>query len=268
MARSARRPEPRRRRRGLAAAAGAAVLANPIAVGGTTAFLVAFSFVSANALWYQPHKHPNALLYGPPPAEQDAPEPRQTSIRIEREADLERAAERAAEGAARPAGDARLAAVQAELAARGLYDGPVDGLDGPRTRAAIGEWRRLRGLAEGGVDAALAASLGLDAAQPGTQAKAGGSALSVEELIAAPVPTPRADATTTASVAAAPPDPLITQIQAGLKAFGNAGIELDGVAGPETRAAIREFQTLFGLPVTGEPDEALLAKMREVGLTN
>ena len=34
------------------------------------------------------------------------------------------------------------------------------------------------------------------------------------------------------------------------------------------RAAIREFQSLFGLPVTGEPDEKLYAKMREIGLTN
>ena len=50
--------------------------------------------------------------------------------------------------------------------------------------------------------------------------------------------------------------------------FGNDGIELDGVVGSRTRAAIKEFQTLFGLPVTGEPDEALYAKMRETGLTN
>jgi peptidoglycan hydrolase-like protein with peptidoglycan-binding domain len=60
----------------------------------------------------------------------------------------------------------------------------------------------------------------------------------------------------------------IVRIQAGLKAFGNDGIELDGVVGARTRSAIREFQSLFGLPLTGEPDEALYAKMREIGLTN
>jgi peptidoglycan hydrolase-like protein with peptidoglycan-binding domain len=53
-----------------------------------------------------------------------------------------------------------------------------------------------------------------------------------------------------------------------LKAFGNDGMEVDGVMGSKTKSAIREFQSLFGLPVTGEPDEALYAKMREIGLTN
>ena len=63
-------------------------------------------------------------------------------------------------------------------------------------------------------------------------------------------------------------DARIVKIQAGLKAFGNDGIQLDGVVGAQTSAAIREFQSLFGLPVTGAPDEAVYAKMREIGLTN
>ena len=40
------------------------------------------------------------------------------------------------------------------------------------------------------------------------------------------------------------------------------------MVGARTKAAIREFQSLFGLPETGEPDEAVYAKMREIGLTN
>ena len=35
---------------------------NPTLVGGSTAFLVALSFVSANALWYQPHAHSGAFF--------------------------------------------------------------------------------------------------------------------------------------------------------------------------------------------------------------
>ena len=35
---------------------------NPTLVGGATAFLVALSFVSANALWYQPHAHSGAFF--------------------------------------------------------------------------------------------------------------------------------------------------------------------------------------------------------------
>src|SRR5690606_10525323 len=91
---------------------------------------------------------------------------------------------------------------------------------------------------------------------------------------APPPPTPRpaevAEQERPVQVASTEPvnDPLIERIQAGLKAFGNDGIEVDGIVGEDTRAAIREFQSLFGLEVTGEPDAALLAKMREIGLTN
>jgi peptidoglycan hydrolase-like protein with peptidoglycan-binding domain len=52
-----------------------------------------------------------------------------------------------------------------------------------------------------------------------------------------------------------------------LKAFGQDGIEVDGIPGARTKNAIREFQSIFGLPVTGEPDQALYDKMREIGLT-
>lgn len=62
--------------------------------------------------------------------------------------------------------------------------------------------------------------------------------------------------------------PAIVRVQAGLRAFGNEAIEIDGMVGERTRAAIREFQSLFGLPVTGQPDAALLAKMTEIGLVN
>ena len=48
-------------------------------------------------------------------------------------------------------------------------------------------------------------------------------------------------------------------------AFGNEGIDVDGMMGTKTRNAIREFQSIFGLPVTGEPDEKLYRKMRELG---
>jgi peptidoglycan hydrolase-like protein with peptidoglycan-binding domain len=72
------------------------------------------------------------------------------------------------------------------------------------------------------------------------------------------VPAPRA----------ALPAERIIRIQAGLKAFGNDAIEIDGVIGAQTKAAIHEFQALFGLPETGEADEAVYAKMKEIGLTN
>ena len=86
-----------------------------------------------------------------------------------------------------------------------------------------------------------------------------------------PVPAPRQDVV--ASIGSNEPGAALDQtqivkIQAGLRAFGNEGIEIDGVMGERTRSAVREFQTLFGLPVTGQPDARLLEKMTEIGLTN
>ncbi|TIM71233.1 MAG: peptidoglycan-binding protein, partial [Mesorhizobium sp.] len=90
-----------------------------------------------------------------------------------------------------------------------------------------------------------------------------------------PHPAPRPDDMAAIPVSASPadasaqaPDARIIKIQAGLKAFGNDDMQLDGVVGARTKAAIREFQSLFGLPETGEPDEVVYVKMREIGLTN
>ena len=89
----------------------------------------------------------------------------------------------------------------------------------------------------------------------------------------APQPSASPSATTAAPEAELrtvplPADRQIMKLQAGLRAFGNDDMEVDGILGARTRAAINEFQALFGLPETGEPDEAVYAKMREIGLTN
>ncbi len=43
---------------GVARGLGRAVLNHPLPIAGATSFVVAFSFVAANAVWYQPHAHP------------------------------------------------------------------------------------------------------------------------------------------------------------------------------------------------------------------
>ena len=55
-------------------------------------------------------------------------------------------------------------------------------------------------------------------------------------------------------------------MQAGLKAFGNDMVPVNGQPGKATESAIREFQKLFNMRQTGEIDSALIAKMREIGL--
>ena len=255
---------------------GSAIARNPMIAGGSTAFLVAMAFVTANAVWYQPHQHPGAFFATRAPAEASTPlpypEPRpepqpqvnDTTILIEREAT-----------ASVPAADPQVRTVQEILRDLKLYPGTIDGLAGPQTTKAIQAYQQLVGLEPSGkIDAALLRQLGAaGTAQQRSQPRSG-EALP-EAFVSAdpdvpPLPRPRPDgaAAEATQLAVHESDPHVVRVQAGLKAFGNDGIELDGVVGPKTRNAIREFQSLFGLPETGEPDAAVYAKMREIGLTD
>ncbi len=276
MTRYAKPPSPRGRRggwlRSAISSAGAGVARNPVAVGGTTAFLVSLAFISANAVFYQPQVHPSAFLStrvlasGLARAELPAEATPRPAPREERAAAPEQeqsSAEPAPESTGsvpEAGGDATVRAVQSVLSDLSLYRGPIDGLPGPQTSAAITTYRRIVGLEPNGdIDAALLQQLGL--AGSATQAKA--STASESRPQATQVSTGEVQ---TASVEAG--DALVRRVQAGLKAFGNDAVETDGVMGTRTREALREFQSLFGLPVTGEPDEASVAKMREIGLIN
>ena len=261
---------------------GGAILARPALVGGTTAFLVATAFVSANALWYQPYQHTSAffttraLIQHESPAAAPKPQPRPAAARTDtRPAAQQPAAQTGPETTSSlPAGDPQVALVQQILKKLELYEGEVDGLAGPQTSGAVEHYQRLVGMTPNGhVDEALLRQLGIGA-QAAETAPAAEAAKPVVEKVAVtipsnvPVPQPRQ--TGDGKVVQAgykEPDPTIVRIQAGLKAFGNDGMELDGVVGARTRGAIKEFQSLFGLKVTGEPDAAVYAKMREIGLT-
>jgi peptidoglycan hydrolase-like protein with peptidoglycan-binding domain len=239
-----------------AAAVGATIARNPVMVGGVTAFIVALSYVSANALWYQPHFHSGAFFatrannyVGPPD-----PDASETTIKIERQSEV---------AVPKPKPDPLVEQVQAILQSMNLYSGDVDGIDGPNTRKAIEAYRKTMGMdASGGIDDALLEQLGAGDTTAAIKPKP-------RPAVAAAEPEVKPE---TVSVkvgdADAKPDPMIQKIQAGLKAFGNDGMEIDGVIGSKTRSALREFQSLFGLPVTGEPDTKTYAKMREIGLTN
>ena len=219
---------------------------NPLAVGASTAFLVAFSFISANALWYQPHFYDDAFFSTrTPSARQGARAVAHTPVPR---------ASGAPSAAPAPVADPLIRKVQASLVRLKFYSGPVDGLDGPQTGQAIAAYQKSAGLpASGHIDGFLLKRLGILETNPPEQAPR-------------PAPRPQLDAATTQSVASGDDKARIIKIQAGLKAFGNDGIELDGKIGPKTTAGIKEFQSLFGLQVTGVADAATYAKMREVGL--
>ncbi|WP_265515669.1 peptidoglycan-binding protein [Nitratireductor luteus] len=258
---------------------GSAMARNPMAVGGTTAFLISLAFVSANAIWYQPQPHPSAFIptrapvrtFAPAPdivSEMPAPRTAPRDVLAVGES-ASQPSEPVAAGEMDPNGDPSVGSVQRVLGDLGLYRGPVDGMNGPQTRAAIENYRRIVGLSGGSeIDGPLLRQLGL-----------GRDVVDISD-VPAPKPAPRPQTGNLAENPATNPNDgmhtasvegsseTVRRVQAGLKAFGNEGIEIDGMMGARTREAIREFQSLFGLPVTGEADEALQAKMREIGLTN
>jgi peptidoglycan hydrolase-like protein with peptidoglycan-binding domain len=256
-----------------AKAIGRVIAHNPVIAGGTTAFTVSMLFFSSNALWYQPYAQKHAFFQTratPFIATKDKSPATTGSIG---NGDQYRSFVKApANPVPTPAttasgGDPVVARVQGILARLKLYSGEIDGLSGPQTRSAIQAYQQIMGLEPSGeISDALLRQL-----DPQGRATA-----------SAPVPTPAprsvqnasdasVNATHASLVADTTPteitgDAVVVKVQAGLRAFGNDRIQLDGVLGDQTQAAIREFQSLFGLPVTGQIDDQLIAKMEEVGL--
>jgi peptidoglycan hydrolase-like protein with peptidoglycan-binding domain len=186
-----------------------------------------------------------------------------------------------------------VADVQTALGRRGLYNGNADGVMGPRTSAAIIFFQETAGLAQTGE----ASPELLTALQAGD--KTGGIAsdtASAKPAATVPVERPPEDLHSKAAadpVAAAimsaeksvktasspkkpPSDPvnssdpmdtakLVMQIQKGLSNIAYSNVSIDGVAGEQTKTAIRHFQKHYRLPETGEPDVAVLKKLQDIG---
>ena len=302
----------------LAIAAGDFIVRNPVLTGGATAFLVVMSFVSANALWYQPEAHkavffstrpdfvfkptPRAVLPGTAAASDNAPKSTETASAEPANNETAQSLEAASLSADRlnmsasvddmlpalaPNADLEIARLQQRLSTLGIYKGPVDGFTGPQTREAVERWRALQqklGVQEANIPAQLQAD-----AQNSAPAQD-----DVAKVIEVAVPTPRPQPAVLKTETVSKPKPAlasyekpapkkqvaatpavqsvkvssqdIIRVQAGLKAFGNDTVPVNGQPGKTTQEAVREFQKLFSMPVTGEIDATLITKMREIGL--
>jgi peptidoglycan hydrolase-like protein with peptidoglycan-binding domain len=143
--------------------------------------------------------------------------------------------------------------VQRELARRGFYDGPVDGLHGPKTDAAIRDFELAAGM------------------KPSLQVNEALLQTMVKSSIEAPKP-----ANASAAAAAAPGrndaigDMLsssrrVVGLQRALAQYGYGQIKPTGIVDAETRAAIEKFERERKLPVTGQPSERVAREL--AGLT-
>ena len=254
---------------------------NPALFGWGLAALVVAGYASLNALALQERAHPSALFATRLPAPETntlAPDERFavpkvaerpiTRIVFSGETQATSPVSGAVPVAPAPVQGAPLAELQELLSRLGHYDGKIDGLDGPRTRGAIDAYKNAVGLR--GIE--LTTEELLKSARNNALVTAAIPQVRPAEPQAAPEAEPATvrfappSAVEPAGTTAPSADPMVMKVQAGLRAFGNTGIEVDGLAGGQTRAAIREFQSLFRLDVNGEITPELIDKMTAVGL--
>lgn len=197
-------------------ALGGVIARYPGTVGGAAAFIVVFSFVAANALWYQPGGHPSPFLKTRSADNSlgftaTQPEPKDvTTFVIEREGEE---------------------ADQPEVTDVKPADRPFD-----EVAALVAKTSAEQPVAKDDVDPVAAAIMRAEA-DPGT----------------------------TSAVARPVPSDLVMKIQKGLSNIAYTDIAVDGLIGEKTRTAIRHFEKHYRLPVTGEPNEQVLAKLKDIG---
>ncbi|MDR6755974.1 peptidoglycan hydrolase-like protein with peptidoglycan-binding domain [Mycoplana sp. BE70] len=255
-------------------ALGAFAARHPSVVGGGAAFAVVFSFVAANALWYQPSDHPSPIMktrsaqnslgfsaLRKPPTDV-------TTFLIEREG------EQAADAAADAQPSKLVLEIQTELARQGFHAGDPDGRMDEGTMAAIRRFQQQRGLAvTGAPNEELLSALHGDlpaqvAVLPAQRPLPDGSASDMGaeiDPVAAAIRAAEAEPAMAPTSRPAESSALVMKIQKGLSNIAYADIAVDGVAGSKTREAIRAFEKHYRLPTTGEPNELVLSKLKEIG---
>src|SRR5262249_6897516 len=134
-----------------------------------------------------------------------------------------------------------------ELARRGYYDGPVDGIYGPRTDVAIREFEQAAGLkASSEPNEALLQAI---VRSSGKLTKA-----------SRPLPPVRTDA----AVERPAPSKRVMALQRALADFGYGQIKPSGFVDTETKAAIEKFERERKLPPTGQASDRVMREMTDM----
>jgi peptidoglycan hydrolase-like protein with peptidoglycan-binding domain len=154
--------------------------------------------------------------------------------------------------------------VQLALAESGLYDGLADGVNGPKTTAAIRSFQQHNGLVVDGLSspallARIVAGSGPvltpDASQPDPA-----PAQSVDQIAAL------INGNGPAPPSAGPqPDKRILGIEKALAKQGYGPLKVDGFMSNETRNAIARFEKDRSLPVTGQVTDRLIQALAHSG---
>ena len=130
--------------------------------------------------------------------------------------------------------------IQRDLASMSMYDGEIDGLNGPQTRAAIINYEKKYEMTARG----LASSRLLEHIRFNKRI--------LEAVKSSPAPEkPGADHK-------------VHLVQTGLAELGYSPGPVDGVLGEQTKQAIREFERHRRLRVTGEVSDKLIRELHKM----
>jgi peptidoglycan hydrolase-like protein with peptidoglycan-binding domain len=217
---------------------------------GTGVAVIATGAILANALFLQASRHPAPILAGKlrPVAAVD----RTGSV----VAMLPRS--RSSEGDSAKADAPQVARtrtqiisdIQRELARRGYFDGPVDGVHGPKTDTAIRDFEQSAGLkGNSQPDDVLLETIMRSA-----------------DKAPAPTSAPRANGGNRGAAVAKPaaPNKRVLAVQRALADFGYGQVMPNGVLGAETKTAIERFERERKLPVTGQISERLTRELAAI----
>jgi peptidoglycan hydrolase-like protein with peptidoglycan-binding domain len=136
-----------------------------------------------------------------------------------------------------------IADLQRELGRRGFYDGPIDGIDGAKTNAAIRDFEQAAGLKPNVEPTeALLQAIVRSAVKPPAVSRA---STPKEDAIAGVLNSTRQ----------------VLAIQRALSEYGYGPLKPTGVYDPDTRAAIERFERDRKLPVTGQISERVTREL-------
>jgi peptidoglycan hydrolase-like protein with peptidoglycan-binding domain len=213
---------------------------NPLDAIAIVLLLIAAGAILTNALYRQPGPHPAPIFsIKPRPV---ASEPAGGVVPAMPRARPEGLVTAKPEAAARSRADI-ITDIQRELSRRALYDGPVDGVLGPKTDSAIRDFEtsaKLKATGEPSEDVLRAIArtpLKPEAAAPKAPARVD----PIAELIA--------------------PASRVIAVQRALNDYGYGPVKATGNYGSETISAIQKFERDRKLPVTGQISPRLLREL-------
>ncbi len=227
----------------------AAAARRPIDALGVTLGVVLSAAILVNALWLQTERHPAPLRSAEKARVSDASVP---VLPRPRPAALSPAPEPAATTPAARSRKDLLADIQRELARRGFYDGPADGIYGPKMDAAIRDFEAVAKL-KPSLEPSEALLQAIANSKVSIQPERGRIASATGSIPRPPAP-----------IVAPTASPRLLAVQRALAEYGYGQLRATGVLDEPTKVAIEKFERDRRLPITGQVSDRLVRELASV----